>query len=126
MSDIVIASPDEPDDFERLSSEELRRELARCLTLTAQNLLRMAHLVRVLESRGEDLEGLKIGMVGHLRDIANGTLLPEAVVRFAPRATVLRRIRLLPLAVQRKMAAGESVLLVVYDEAGQRTHRRPE
>lgn len=120
MNEIVIINPD---DFDNLPTEELRRELVRCLALTAQNLYRMALLVKTLEGRGEDLSGLKIGMVDHLRDIARGTLLPETVVSFASKPSLIKTIGRLPIPEQKRLASGGTVLLVVYNEEGQRTHR---
>jgi hypothetical protein len=110
--------------FQSLSTEDLKRSLVLQLEMSANTLLHTAYLVRVLEERGEDLSGLKIGLIHHLRKIACGQLLPEVVVRFAGKPSLIALIGNLPLAEQRRLADGEHVRLVVYDQAtGQRTHR---
>jgi hypothetical protein len=90
-----------------LSTEQLRQELIDRLGLTAESLLRTACLVAILEERGEDLSGLKIGLLDHLRKIAQGQLLPEIVVRFAGDGRLIRRIAELPIPDQQRILAGE-------------------
>jgi hypothetical protein len=75
--------------------------LARLLGFTAENLLRLAVVVAELESRGEDLSDLKIGLLPILRQIAAGTLLPEVVVYYAGKPLAMKRIAALPPAEQR-------------------------
>jgi hypothetical protein len=88
-------------------TDELKAELARLLGFTAENLLRLAVVVAELESRGEDLSDLKIGLLPLLRSIAAGTLLPEVVVRFAGQPRALKAVGALPLDEQRRFASGE-------------------
>lgn len=106
-----------------MDSETLRRELAEGLRLTARHLLRLALIVRTLEERGEDLSDLRIGLLGHLRRIAHGQILPEIVVRYAESPALLRRIETLPMPDQRRLAKGEGVQLAVRAPDGSITHR---
>lgn len=96
-----------------MGNDELRAELTRTLSLTADSISRMAAIIRELESRGEDLSDLRIGMVPFLRRIAHGQLSASAVVRFASRPLLLQQIGNLPLPDQEKLAGGEPVRLMV-------------
>lgn len=106
------------------SVESLKAKLAECISYTAKGLMHMACLVRALEEKGEDMDGLKLGIMHHLRKIACGTLLPEVVLRFAGKPALIAVIGGLPLSEQKKLADGKPVRLVVYDPATrERTHR---
>jgi hypothetical protein len=103
-------------EYSRLASldtEALRSELAAAISLTADSLRRLAMIVRLLEERGEDLTDLRIGLIGYLRRIAHGQLVPEAVVRFGESPGLLRAVAALPLPEQRRLAAGATVTVVV-------------
>ena len=100
-------------DLASATTEELRRELAAALEVTAHQLLRLASIVAELERRGEDLAGLKLGLLGYLRRIAAGQLLPELVVLYQGSPAVLRAASMLPPADQRRLASGEPFELVV-------------
>jgi hypothetical protein len=97
-----------------LTTKELKQELAVAFQLTASNLLRMANIIRELESRGEDLSDLRMGLVGYLRMIAHGQLAASAVIRFAGRPALLNAISNLPLTDQEKLSAGERIELAVF------------
>jgi hypothetical protein len=75
-----------------LTTAELRSALEKLLGFTADNLLRMAVVVAELESRGEDLSDLKLGILPILREIAAGRLLPAVVVQFAGQPGVIKQI----------------------------------
>ncbi len=93
---------------------QLRERLTSILARTASDLAEMAAIVAELESRGEDLSGLRIGLVSYLRRIAAGTLLPEAVVRFSGSPRLLDKVATLPIDQQRKLAGGEPVEIAVW------------
>lgn len=101
--------------FGALTNEQLKTELASALSSTAQSMIKMAAIVRLLEERGEDLSALRLGMITNLRKIAYGQLVPEAVVRFADFPALLHRIGALPLPEQQRLAAGEPVKLLTSD-----------
>jgi hypothetical protein len=109
--------------FHDMTTEDLKSELADSLALTAKSLLRSACLVHVLEGRGEDLAGLRIGILKWLKLIAHGLLLPEAVVRYAGKRSVLDNLCKLPVEEQRRLLEGGTLRLVVYGDDGKRTHR---
>lgn len=85
-----------------LSDVELDLELSSSLEITANALLRLAIILKIKEDRGHDLSQLKIGMIEHLRRIATGQLLPEVVVRWADRPSVIRRLAKLTIDEQRE------------------------
>lgn len=95
-----------------MSVEELRDELARALTITADALMYLAGVWRELESRGEDLSDLATGIGAYLPLIASGKLAAQAVVAFIGRKTVLRMIATLPTEKQLALASGEHVAVV--------------
>lgn len=99
--------------FESMDSASLRAELSRSLDRTASELVRLAAIVRVLEARGEDLSGLKLGLIGYLRQIAYGRLAPELVVRYAEQPSILRVLGSLPAPDQARVVQGDPVPLVV-------------
>lgn len=108
--------PQPPQDLLILGTADLLRELAVQLRHTAESMMRLAWIVRILEDRGEDLSGLRLPLINHLRRIAHGQVLPELVVRFAAQPGLLNRVALLPIPDQQRLAAGESVRLVVLRE----------
>lgn len=106
-----------------LDTPTLRAELTDALSQDfARRLIRIAAIWAELERRGEDLSSLRTGIGTYLPAIAAGTVTPEAVVAFAGRESVLRKIATLPPDEQRRLAAGGTVLLVVGSESGY-THR---
>lgn len=109
-------------ELQSLPSEQLREELVCGLGRMARDLLRLALIVRELEGRGEDLSGLKIGLIHHLRKIACGQLLPEVVIRFAAKPALIALVGNLPLAEQGRLAGGGHVALVVRNPDGTPTH----
>src|SRR2546427_518935 len=72
-------------DLTILPTETLRAELARGLSLVAENLVRLGQVWAELERRGEDLSGLRHGLGRTLPLIASGRLAAEFVVEFAHR-----------------------------------------
>jgi len=69
-----------------------------------------------LERRGEDLSDLRVGIARTLPLIAAGRLAAEAVVAFAGRPAHLRALEGLPLPDQRRLAAGDSIDVVMPDD----------
>ena len=114
----VVTSPGVVADLSSMTVADLRSELVRSLKLTAAHLLRLASIVRELEERGEDLSDIKVGMMGHLRRIAYGQVMPELVVRYAESPGLLKTLSSLPLPDQARIAAGEPVRVVVRRENG--------
>lgn len=102
-----------PNDLTAIDTETLKAELAASLRTTAQGLVRMAAIVAELQTRGEDLSDLRLGLVTWLRKIASGQVLPEIVVRYQGSPQLLRSISALPLNDQQRFADGEPVKLIV-------------
>lgn len=105
-----------------LTTDDLRAELGRMLSVSADNLARLAAIVRTLEERGDDLADLKLGLVDLLRRIAYGQVLPELVARYGVGSLLVKRAASLPLPDQRRIAAGEPVRVLVI-EGGKIDHR---
>lgn len=111
-------------NISELDTETLRGELARALTITAQGLVYLAAVWAELVRRGEDLSNLRSGLGTYLPAIASGRLAPEAVVQFAGQTTLLRRIALLPIEEQRRIAEGEPIPVAVRNDDGEFTERK--
>lgn len=107
-----------------LSDDELLAELSRQLTLSAAHLHAAAALYLVAEERGmgERIDALRLGILRHVRKIAYGQLLADAVIRFGVDEPLLRRVSGLPLPDQRRLADGERVKLAVREQDGTYTH----
>lgn len=112
-----------PPEIHNLSVQQLRAELARSLTMSAQHLAYLATIWSELELRGEDLSDLRTGLAVYLPQIAAGRLDASAVIRFAGAPTVLRSISTLPLDEQRALAAGKTVEVLTIDAGGKYTTR---
>lgn len=106
-----------------MTSDQLKEELAKGLSLTAKNIVVLAKIVKRLETRGEDLSDLKIGIINYLRKIAQGQLCADVLVRFAGRPSLIDAISRLPMDDQVKLAKGEQVKIAVYGQDGFLTHR---
>lgn len=116
---IIHATPALPTaDLEAMTTEELRRELAQSLQLNARQLLHLAAVWRVLESRGEDLNDLRSGMGAYLPMIASGRLAANAVVKFAGQPTLLRAMLDLPLDQQQEIVNDKPLPVLGLDTAG--------
>lgn len=107
-----------PYELNNMSTQHLRGELARSLTMSAQHLAYLAVIWGALESRGEDLSDLRIGLAVYLPQIASGQLDAEVVIRFAGQPTVLRNIAALPIETQRGLAKGVPVRVLTVDVDG--------
>ncbi len=103
----------------RLSTEDLRDRLGEAITLTAQNLEKIAVIWAELERRGEDLSALRTGLTAYLPDIAGGRLDAGVVVRFAGRSTLLRILSRLSIRDQREYLAGKPIEMAHIDDSGE-------
>jgi hypothetical protein len=88
-------------ELSEMDTEKLKAELARSLAISVENLTRAAIIIGIIESRGEDLSALKLGLIQYLRKIACGQLLPEVVARFIGHPA-LKRIAVLPIPDQKR------------------------
>lgn len=100
-----------PISLTRMETQDLRAELGRAITMTADSLAYLAGVWAELERRGEDLSDLKIGLAPYLRDVASGRLAPEAVLTFAGRKMVLKWVARQPYEQQKKLAAEPTVTI---------------
>jgi hypothetical protein len=99
------------------SSKELRRELSGLIAETAEKLQKMAFIVAELESRGEDLSGLRISLLPALRLVAAGRMDAEAVLRLADRPWLIQSVGRLPLPEQKRLLDKGTVPVLVEGEA---------
>ena len=118
----TIHKPNET-DLAALSVASLKEELRSALASTVATLWRLAAIVRELESRGEDLSDLRLGLLSYLRRIGSGQLRPELVVRFACSPLILQRAALLPITDQDRLARCDSLPFAVWSE-GKIDHRQ--
>jgi hypothetical protein len=112
MSALFEAAPVSFPEFDRISTADLKAELSRELSLTAERLMRCAQLWVVLRGRGEDLSDLKEAFALYIPQIAAGTVLPAVVVTFSGRPGVLRKLARLAIDDQKRILNGEPVDVV--------------
>lgn len=112
VKDVVRPQIDAPTPISRMPTDELRKELARAITMTADALSYLAACWVELERRGEDLSNLRMTLAPYLRAVASGSMAPEAVIAFAGRKMVLRWIGKQPLELQRKLASDPRVTII--------------
>lgn len=110
-SETVRPEINAPVPINRMTTSELRKELSRAITMTADALSYLAACWVELERRGEDLSGLRVTLAPYLRAVASGTMAPEAVIAFAGRKMVLRWVGKQPIEIQRKLAADPRVTI---------------
>jgi hypothetical protein len=103
---------DAPTPINRMSTQELRSELSRAITMTADALAYLAACWVELERRGEDLSNLRVTLAPYLRAVASGAMAPEAVITFAGKRMVLKWIGKQPIELQRRLAADPRVTIV--------------
>lgn len=107
-----------PYELSAMSTQTLRGELARALTMTAHTLRRLAAIWRELERRGEDLTDLRTGLAVYLPMVAAGQLSADAVIRFAGQPLMLRTISTLPPEQQESLARGDVVEVLTQAQDG--------
>lgn len=100
---LSIAGDILPPDLSKIPTDDLKRELANAIGITARTLSRLAEIWSELERRGEDLSHLRGGLMSYLPLIAEGRLDPELVVRCAGQAMLLKAASNLTLAEQRTL-----------------------
>lgn len=98
-------------DLKRIAASEdvseLRKDFVRSLSVTVEQIIRMAALVRRLDELGDDLSDLEISLLPKIRKVAYGQVIPELLVRLQGRPSLLNRAAGLPLPDQRRIAEGE-------------------
>lgn len=106
-------------DWSAVSTDDLKQQLADCLTMTARALARASEIYMELERRGVDLHAVRTGIGYYLPRIARGELTAEAVIAFAGQRVVLQRMVGMPPEEQRRLAAGGHVTIAVRTETGE-------
>lgn len=104
--------------LDAIDTDRLKQELSRALSVTARHLAYLAGIWQELERRGEDLSDLRIGLAEYLPAIAAGTLDPDAVIRFAGKKIMLKRLLGLPLEQQRQIATDTPVAVITQTSDG--------
>lgn len=105
----------DPRVIQAMTTVELREELARGLTLVAENLFRTGQIWIELERRGEDLSDLRKGLAAYLPQIGTGRMDARVLVKFAGAPALLRAVSILPVDEQVRLATGGTVPLVAED-----------
>ena len=101
MTELATYKPLDVNAVAKATTPELRKELSKALSITADHFTYLGAIWRELERRGENLSELKSGMGYYLAKIANGELLADTVVKYAGEPGILRRMGALPLDKQR-------------------------
>ena len=102
-----------------MTIKDLKSELAKTLTVTAEYLMYIAAIWRELESRGEDLSELRHGMMTYIPLIATNQLDARLVVNYAGQKTLLSSMAKLPLKEQQKLAEKGTLDVVILGDDNQ-------
>ena len=102
-----------------MTIQDLKAELAKTLTVTAEYLMYVAAIWRELETRGEDLSELRQGMMSYIPLIATNQLDARLVVNYAGQKTLLSSMAKLPLKEQQKLAEKGSLDVVILGDDNQ-------
>lgn len=98
------------------TEKERRQNLADCLKVTAENILKAAIIIGVCEDQGDDLSGFSTGFRSCMARIRAGTMLPQVYMEYD--GALRRSMGFLPISEQQKLVAGGKVELVIR-EGGQ-------
>lgn len=101
------------DSLGSLDTPTLRREFARVLAETAENLSYLAAIYLEMERRGEAPKDLRGGLLSLIPDIAHGKLAPEAALAFGGSVRKAFAVSRLPVNMQKSLASGERVQVAV-------------
>lgn len=119
----VIPYPDfTPEELKKLPDEDLFGLLESLGGLTVKIVQLAGWLWRELTGRGHDLSRYKNVFMRYAPLIASGAVLPETVVKFQKLQTLLKAVASLPIPDQKKLCAGEPVIVVERTADGY-THR---
>lgn len=101
----------EMDALSHMDGDALDREFADSLRVTAERIIRMAAIIRIKESRGDDLTALarRFTWFGYLRRVAYGQVLPDVLVKLQGHPLLLARAATLALPDQRQLIEQETV-----------------
>lgn len=95
--------------YENEKTASLVHSLKKELAITVERVIRIAAIVRVLESRGFDFDDLKLSMVSYLRRVASGHTLPEVVVNYQDRPLLLAKVALLAIEDQTRLLSDAKI-----------------
>jgi hypothetical protein len=98
------------EELEAMDTGQLKIELAKALSLTVEGVCRAGTILSVLRERGEEAPALRYAH--HLVAVGDGRLLPEAVVSFAGRPSLLARLTEMPISAQRRLVDARVVAVV--------------
>jgi hypothetical protein len=100
------------DEFDALSDDDLRSLFWTALGLNARSVALAAKVWCKMEGRGMDLSAVKLSIRGYFRRVAEGSVLPDTVARFAGTA-LLRKVAALSLFDQKRLVESGTVAVVV-------------
>ena len=100
------------------STNDLKKEFARGLTITSEYLMYMSAIWNELNQRGEDLTDLRSGMMEYMPMIATKQLDAELVVKYAGQKTLLSYLSKLTKKEQSEIVKTGCVDFITVNEEG--------
>jgi hypothetical protein len=95
----------------QMDSEDLRHQLRRCLTMSAEGLLKAGRIIVELRRRKEPIGLQPASLVETLGLIGQGRLIPDLFIAYAGMETLVRAAQKLPVPEQQKLLDGAKVPL---------------
>ncbi|EHM49932.1 hypothetical protein [Cardiobacterium valvarum] len=99
-------------DLQAMSTEMLKAQLAKAVSITAEYLAYIAMVWQELERRGEDMTAMRHGLMAYVPMIANKELDARVVVNYAGQKTLIALMSNLPLQEQQALIERGSVDIV--------------
>ena len=99
-------------DLQAMSTEMLKAQLAKAVSITAEYLAYIAMVWQELERRGEDMTAMRHGLMAYVPMIANKELDARVVVNYAGQKTLIALMSNLPLHEQQALIERGSVDIV--------------
>jgi len=110
-------STEEDCDLVRISAEidpqSLVAELAECMAITVNAIVKIGAIIRRLEILEFDIEALKLPNLNYFRRVAHGKMIPELFVSLVGAPGVLRNVSRLPIPDQQRIASGKPVKVIL-------------
>ena len=110
-------------ELQAMSTEALKAQLAKAVSITAEYLGYIAMVWQELERRGEDMTAMRHGLMTYVPMIANKELDARVVVNYAGQKTLIAVMSNLPLEEQQALLERGSVDIVDLDEDKQQRVR---
>lgn len=122
-NDLATLVPDYNEIMASTDRQYIAEQVAGLLSNAIKNLARLAVFVRRADELGIEFTNLQCSPLAYLRQVGQGSLVPELFQALAVKPRLLDKFSRFALADQRRIALGESFKVVELDGEGGFSHR---